>query len=190
MTGAQSARGAQSTSEEWIGDMDIKRFFVEELKRVYQERIALAARAEAVAAEEADQIRGESTRREDAKAAAMEGRMSSGHRRRRKQAVVETETLLEFAERGIRRFKPGDRVDLGAMVDVRIEDEDGEEERTLFFLPVGAGEQLSGPGGDGFVIVVTPRSPVGKALMGARAGDSFEIVVDGRDREWTVVDLG
>ena len=170
--------------------MDIKRFFVEELKGVYQERIALAARAEAAAAEEADQIRGESTRREDAKAAAMEGRMSSGHRRRRKQAVVETETLLEFAERGLRRFKPSDRVDLGAMVDVRIEDEAGEEERTLFFLPVGAGEQLSGPGGDGFVVVVTPRSPVGKALMGSRAGDSFEIVVDGRDREWTVVDLG
>ena len=52
------------------------------------------------------------------------------------------------------------------------------------------GEELSGPGGDGWVQVVTPRSPVGKALVGAGEGDSFEIVVDGRDREWTVVDLG
>ena len=169
--------------------MDIKRYFVDELKRVYQERIAGAARAEATAAEQADQIRDESTRREDAKVAAMEGRLASGHRRRRKQAVVETETLLDFAERGLRRFKPTDRVDLGAMVDVRIEDDAGEEERTLFFLPVGAGEELTGPGGDGFVVVVTPKSPVGKALMGSRAGDSFEIVIEGRDREWTVVDL-
>jgi len=170
--------------------MDIKRFFVDELKRVYQERIASAGRAEQGAGEAADQIRSESTRREDAKAAAIEGRLESGHRRRRKQAVTEMETLLDFAEGGIKRYKPTDRVGLGAMVDVRIEDEEGEEERTLFFLPVGAGEELSGPGGDGFVVVVTPRSPVGKALMKARAGDAFEIVVDGRDREWTVVDLG
>ena len=172
------------------GEMDIKAFFVGELKRVYQERIAAAARAEAEAAEEADHVRAESRRKEDAKDAAMQGRLASGHRRRRMLAVSEMEKLLVFAEGGIRRFKPSDRVDLGALVDVRIEDEKGEEERTLFFLPVGAGEELEGPGGDGFVVVVTPRSPVGKALMGSRADDSFEIVVDGRDREWTVVDVG
>jgi len=170
--------------------MDLKRFFVDELKREYQERIANAARAESTSAESADQIRAESSRREDAKSAAVEGRLASGHRRRRKQAVSEIETLLEFSEKGIRRFRPTDRVDLGALVDVRIEDEAGEEERTLFFLPVGAGAELSGPGGDGFVVVVTPRSPVGKALMGSSEGDSFEIVIDGRDREWTVVDVG
>ena len=73
----------------------MKRYFVDELKRVYQERIASAARAEATAAEGAEQIRSDSTRSEDAKAAAMEGRLSSGHRRRRKQAVVEMETLLD-----------------------------------------------------------------------------------------------
>jgi transcription elongation GreA/GreB family factor len=169
--------------------MNIKRFFIDELKAVYQERIAAAGRAEATAAEEADQIRGESSRREDAKSAAMESRMATGHRRRRKQVVVEMEALLAFAEVGLKRFKPSGRVDLGAMVDVRIEDEKGEEERTLFFLPVGAGEELTGPGGDGFVVVVTPKSPVGKALMGGTADDSFEIVIDGRDREWTIIDL-
>lgn len=169
--------------------MDIKAYFVEELKRVYSERIAGAGRAESAAAEEADQVRADSRQREDAKQAAMQGRLESGHRRRRKQAVAETETLLAFSEKGVRRFRPDDRIDLGALVDVRIEDDEGEEERTLFFLPVGAGVELHGPGGDGFVVVVTPGSPVGKALFRARAGDSFEIVVDGRDREWTVVDL-
>ena len=170
--------------------MEIKRYFVDELKSVYQGRIAGAARAETTAADEAENIRRESTRREDAKTAAMEGRLASGHRRRRKQAVAEMERLLDFSEAGIKRFKPTARVGVGAMVDVRIEDESGEEERTLFFLPVGAGVELKGPGGDGFVTVVTPNSPVGKALMGSRAGDSFEIVIDGRDREWTVLDLG
>ena len=87
-------------------------------------------------------------------------------------------------------FRAGDlQFDLGALVDVRIEAEPREAERTLFFLPVGAGTELHGPGGDGFVVVVTPQSPVGKCLLHSRPGDSFEIVVDGRDREWTVVDL-
>ncbi len=170
--------------------MDIKRFFVDELKSVYQARIAGAARAETTAADEADHMQSDSKRREDTKAAAMEGRMASGHRRRRKQAVAEMERLLDFAEGGFKHFKPTDRVGLGAMVDVRIEDEAGPEERTLLFLPVGAGIELNGPGGDGFVVVVTPSSPVGKALMGSRVGDSLEIVVAGRDREWSVVDLG
>jgi transcription elongation GreA/GreB family factor len=169
--------------------MDIKAFFVAELKHVYQERIAAAARAESEAAEEAEHVRSESRRREDAKDAAMQGRLASGHRRRRMRAVAGMEDLLDFAEGGLRRFGPADRVGPGALVDVRIEDEKGEEERTLFFLPVGAGAELSGPGGDGFVVVVTPRSPVGKALMGSRIGDSFEIIVDGHDREWTILDL-
>ena len=169
--------------------MEIKAFFVEELKQVYREQIAAAARAEGDAAEEADHVRGEARRREDAKDAAVQGRLATAHRRRRLRAVSETEKLLDFAEGGLPRFGRGDRVGLGALVDVRIEDEQGEEERTLFVLPVGAGCELHGPGGDGFVVVVTPGSPVGKALVGGRIDDSFEIVVDGRDREWTIVDL-
>lgn len=169
--------------------MDIKAFFIDELKRIYQERIAGAARAESEADQAADQVRSDARRREDAKDAALQGRLATGHRRRRKQAVAEMERLLEFAEGGVRRFKRSDRVDLGALVDVRIEDETGKDERTLFFLPVGAGAELHGPGGDGFVVVVTPKSPVGKALFRAQTDDSFEIIVDGRDREWTVVDL-
>ena len=156
--------------------MDIKRYFVDQLKQVYQARIANAGKAESSSADAADHIRGESSRREDAKAAAMEGRLASGHRRRRKQAVTEMETLLDFAEKGIKRFRPTDRVGLGAMVDVRIEDDDGEEERTLIVLPVGAGEELSGPGGDGFVVVVTPRSLWGRRSSGRGKGT--------RSRSW------
>lgn len=170
--------------------MELKSYFIEQLKEVYSEQIAAAARAEADAAEEADRLLGEEKRREDAKEALNQGRMSTGHRKRRMRAVSEMEKLLDFKEGGLRRFKASDRVGLGALVDVRIEDQAGEEERTLFVLPVGAGAELSGPGGDGFVIVVTPNSPVGKSLMKARTGDSFEVVVDGHDREWTVVDLG
>ena len=169
--------------------MDIKAFFVDELKQIYQEQIAGAARAESQADQEVDQVRSDARRREDVKDAAQQGRLAKGHRRRRKQAVAEMEGLLAFVAGGVPRFKQSDRVGVGALVDVRIEDEIGEDERTLFILPVGAGAELHGPGGDGFVVVVTPGSPVGRALLHSRQGDSFEIVVDGQDREWTVVDL-
>jgi transcription elongation GreA/GreB family factor len=168
---------------------DIKAYFVDALKQVYQQKISAAARAEAEASQAADRGQADARRREDTKDAAAEGRLAKGHGRRRLRAVSEMESLLAFAEGGLPSFKPSDRIDLGALVDVRIEDESGEDERTLFFLPVGAGAELHGPGGDGFVVVVTPQSPVGRALFHSRAGDSFEIIVDGRDREWTVVDL-
>ena len=170
-------------------ELDLKKHFVTELKSTYRARIAAAARAEAEASGEADPAEGDSRRRDEAKEAALQGRLASGHRRRRKQAVAEMERLLEFAEGGMRRFRSSDRIGVGALVDVRVEDEDGEDERTLFLLPVGAGVELPGPGGDGFITVVTPGSPVGKALSGAQIDDCFEIVVDGGDREWTVVDI-
>ena len=171
--------------------MDIKRYFVDELKRVYQERIAGAGRAEADAALEAEEIRTASNRREDAKSAELQNRLAAGHRRRREEWVDEVDKLLAFAARGVPDLEPTAKVTLGALVDVRIEDEIGEaEERTLFVLPVGAGTEVSGPGGDGFVSVVTPISPVGRSLVGARAGDSFEITIEGRERYWTIESVG
>jgi transcription elongation GreA/GreB family factor len=171
--------------------MDIKRYFVDELKRVYQERIAAAGRAEADAALEAEEIRTASNRREDAKSADLQNRLAAGHRQRREQWVDEVDKLIAFAERGLPEFKPTAKVGLGALVDVRIEDEIGDaEERTLFVLPVGAGTEVSGPGGDGFVAVVTPTSPVGRSLVGSRAGDSFDITIEGRERYWTIESVG
>jgi transcription elongation GreA/GreB family factor len=171
--------------------VDIKRYFVDELKRVYQERIAGAGRAEADAALEAEEIRTASNRREDAKSADLQNRLAAGHRERREKWVDEVDALLSFAERGLPDFKPTAKIALGALVDVQIESATGEvEERTLFVLPVGAGTEVSGPGGDGFVSVVTPSSPVGRALVGARVGDSFEITIEGRERYWTVESVG
>ena len=65
--------------------MGIKRYFVDELKRVYQERIASAGRAEADAALEAEEIRTASNRREDAKSAELQNRLAAGHRQRRER---------------------------------------------------------------------------------------------------------
>ncbi len=83
-------------------------------------------------------------------------------------------------------LKKGDRIGLGAIVEV----EDGEDGKTLFMAPAGAGEELTGPGGDGFLHVVTPASPLGKALLGKRVGDVVEVMVKGELTEWDIVFAG
>jgi transcription elongation GreA/GreB family factor len=51
---------------------------------------------------------------------------------------------------------------------------------------VGAGVTLTGPGGDGLLSVVTPASPIGKAVLGRRPGDVVDVTVDGEVREWQI----
>lgn len=102
-----------------------------------------------------------------------------------------TKTRLEAAEAAwaaVADFKPsamrkGERIGLGALVEL----EDGEGGKTLFVAPAGAGEELTGPGGDGFLHVVTPGSPIGKGLMGKKVGDVVEVMVKGELTEWEVV---
>jgi transcription elongation GreA/GreB family factor len=45
---------------------------------------------------------------------------------------------------------------------------------------------LTGPGGDGFLSVVTPQSPIGRAVMGKKVGDTVEVTVQNEVREWTI----
>jgi transcription elongation GreA/GreB family factor len=78
------------------------------------------------------------------------------------------------------------RAAMGAVIEV----EDGEEGRTLFLCPVGAGIELTMPGGDGFLTVVTPASPLGRAILGRRVGESVEVVVEGEPKEWTLTWVG
>jgi len=176
--------------------LERKQHFVEELKKQLGRVVSDARQAEVGAAEIAESVRAEARSREDAKSALDSGRMASAHRERRERAKKEIETLIAFANKGLQAFPANGKVGLGALVDVHIENLDAKdpdeasEERTLFLLPVGAGSELEGPGGDGFISVITPASPVGRALMGAQVEDSFEITIGGVLREWSVVDIG
>jgi transcription elongation GreA/GreB family factor len=68
---------------------------------------------------------------------------------------------------------------VGALVTV---DEDGEES-TLLLAPAGGGARLAG----GTVQVVTPPSPLGRAVLGKQAGDDVELVLAGKTRAMQVV---
>ena len=100
-----------------------------------------------------------------------------------------TTALADLA--AVSAFKPlppkkGAPIGLGALVEI----EGDETGKTVFLAPAGAGEELLGPGGDGFFLVVTPNSPLGRALLGKRVGDVVETMVNGEVAEWSITFVG
>jgi transcription elongation GreA/GreB family factor len=82
--------------------------------------------------------------------------------------------LAEVRGMGVRAFRVGDRVALGALVTI-----DEEDQTTLLWLaPYGGGVRLR----EGRVQVVTPASPLGRALLGKKAGEECELSLAGRTR--------
>ena len=148
---------------------------VEALKvaRVAMEGAVIEAREGATPAE----------KREDSRTSQENAGLARGHNAR--IARLQSELMA------LEGFKPGPlppraRIAVGALVEV----EDGDEGRTFFLAPSGAGVELTGPGGDGYLSVVTPSSPVGRAVLGRTVGDSLEVVVGGEPKEWTVTFVG
>ena len=71
---------------------------------------------------------------------------------------------------------------------VRLRDEDSEVESHYLLAPAsGGGPKLSYGGAP--VAVVSPAAPLGKALVGRRTDDEFEVVLAGKKRVFAVVDV-
>lgn len=127
-------------------------------------------------------VRADDDARTDAKSGAPRAvNLAAATKNRLAAAEAAWAALAGFKPAPLRR---GERIGLGALVDI----EDGEGGKTLFVAPSGAGEELTGPGGDGFLHVVTPASPLGKGLMGKKVGDVVEVMVKGELTEWEIVD--
>ena len=73
-------------------------------------------------------------------------------------------------------------VTLGAIVTC----EEDEAHRTWFLASHGGGTPLA----EGRVQVVTPLSPLGRALLGKRVGDAFDVRIGDRVRELALVAVG
>lgn len=157
-----------------------KAFLVEQLAEHLRATARTARAAMEAANTEAREGATPAERREDSRVAQENMGLARGHRARLDRATNELAALERFRPP---RFSAKSPVALGAIVEV----EDGAEGRTLFLAPVGAGVELTGPGGDGYLSVVTPSSPVGRAIVGRRVGDAVEVVVDGESTDWTLV---
>lgn len=86
--------------------------------------------------------------------------LARGHAQRVAELETAVAVLQTFAPR---QFSDDDAIALGALVAL----EDG---RTLWLAPHGGGVELGGG-----ITVVTPTSPLGKALLGKRVDDEIEL---------------
>src|SRR5262249_20698409 len=99
----------------------------------------------------------------------------------RGQAMRVLELRTEIAQTRALSFEPSrgpPRVVLGSLVTV----EEDEGSFTLLIAPARGGTRL-----DGDVQVITPASPLGRALVGRGAGDECEVRVAGRVRALSVL---
>ncbi|MGC5701114.1 GreA/GreB family elongation factor [Pseudomonas sp. NFXW11] len=84
----------------------------------------------------------------------------------------------------LRPYDPQAGIQVGALLG--LEDEHGREQ-WLFLGPDGAGLKVQVVGQ--LVTVITPRSPLGKALLGKFEDDELEIVVAGTRQQFTVTEV-
>jgi transcription elongation GreA/GreB family factor len=88
-------------------------------------------------------------------------------------------TLHELRSMPILPFSDNQPISLGALVIA----EENDRERVFFLAPYGGGTTIA----KGTVQVVTPRSPLGEALVEKSAGDDCEVLLGGHTREFSIV---
>lgn len=93
------------------------------------------------------------------------------------------EQLQRLAVFELPRFGQDAPIAAGALIGVLVED----APRILFLVAFGGGSVLQVEGQE--VTVVTPSSPVGRALLGKQTGDSFELPSRGALREWVIEEV-
>ena len=64
---------------------------------------------------------------------------------------------------------------------------DGKQKRTFFILHYAGGVKIETGGNE--VVVITPDSPIGKMLIGKKAGDSFEFSAGAASHEYEIVEV-
>lgn len=89
--------------------------------------------------------------------------------------------LAETQAMALRSFAEGQPAALSALVTV----EEGETTFLVWLTPAGGGLRLA----EGAVQAVTTRSPLGRALLGKRAGDDATVPLAGKSRELSIVDV-
>jgi transcription elongation GreA/GreB family factor len=167
-----------------ISGMD-KQYLVDQLVEQLRSGAQAALAASEASSLEAKEGATPAEKREDARAAHQLDTLGKAQTRRAQKAIGEIDALTAFRPGPLAARAP---ISVGAIVE--IEDAESAEGRTFFLAPVGAGVTLCGPGGDGFLSVVTPASPVGRAVLGRRVGDVIDVTVEREIREWTITWVG
>lgn len=98
--------------------------------------------------------------------------------------LVELETAItEFRMMVARQFKPGQPVDVGALVEL----EQGKERMFYFIGPRAGGTEVEFENHE--VLVITPHSPLGSQLMGKQQGDALKLKLPGAQNNYRLVSV-
>jgi transcription elongation GreA/GreB family factor len=159
-----------------------KQDLVAQLEGQLREKARLAGRSARECADEAMNGASGKEKTVDSRVAMEYASLARGQKQRAEKASTALHAIEGFRPPALSSHS---HVAVGAIVE--IEDEDSGEGRTFFLAPVGAGMTLLGPDGDGHLSVVTPASPIGKAVQGRRLGDVVDVTVKGELREWKIV---
>jgi transcription elongation GreA/GreB family factor len=100
-----------------------------------------------------------------------------------RQAMETAQARQQFEELAIRDFDPGDAIDLGALVEV-----ESEGDATIYFVaPNAGGVEISHE--KKTVLVITPQSPLGRQLIGRKAGERLQIARGGSSRDLHIISV-
>jgi transcription elongation GreA/GreB family factor len=102
--------------------------------------------------------------------------LADGQRRR----LNEIETALASYRNLTVRPQGDEPIKIGALVSL----EQNGVGRWLFLGPDAAGLRISAQGTD--ILVITPHSPLGQALLGRYEGDEVEVRVDGHRQQYEI----
>ena len=91
-------------------------------------------------------------------------------------------TLLELEQLTPRDFADNAAIAATALVD--LQDDHSSARSVVFLCPHGAGMKTRLA--DVEIQVVSPQAPLGQALLGKKAGDSFEVRIAGKERCYTI----
>jgi transcription elongation GreA/GreB family factor len=100
------------------------------------------------------------------------------------QRVVELQDALnQLKALDLRAFRSESRIALGALVVL----DDGEAVANYFIAPAGGGVRVTVSGSE--VCVVTPQSPIARALLGKQQGDDLELRTPQGIRECSIAQV-
>lgn len=157
-----------------------KRALVNQLSVKLRGQLNVVRRAGTDAQQAVRDVATEQEKKADARQSIEFGSLATGHLRRARQLTEEIEALEHLPAAALGRQE---RIGIGSIVE--IEDEESHEGRTFLVLPVGAGEELT-VDGDGLLTVATAHSPIGRAVVGHRQGDSVQVTLQGEPKDWTI----
>ena len=103
--------------------------------------------------------------------------------KRNKTALIQAlrEALAAVSRMVPRSFGEDDPIAVGALITTK----EADAERLLFLAADGGGTELEG----GAIVVVTPRAPLGRALLGKVSGEVIELGARARVRSIEIVSV-